>query len=106
MLQLEHHALARGQLVERPRNLTAQFAPHQVAFRIRSAAAVGNLCQNVEDFAINILGDRRVFFANLLLSNVVETNVRDNAVNPRIERTLEAEAPDVSIGLEERVLIN
>src|SRR5262249_41123357 len=48
----------------------------------------------------------RIFPARLSLAQVVETKIGDDAEDPCVERTFEAEAADVTISLEEGFLVN
>src|SRR5262249_50383685 len=57
-------------------------------------------------FAFRISNDRRVFAPCLLAPHVVQTQVRDDAVDPRIKRTLEAEVADMPVRLQECLLVH
>ena len=46
----------------------------------------------------------RVFPAGLPLAQMIEAEVGDDPVNPGIKRALEAEIPDMAIGLQEGFL--
>src|SRR5438270_10667850 len=106
MFQLENHPLPRGEFVECASYLSTELPPHQIALGISAAASICYLREHVIDFAISIRRYRSIFFPHLLLADVIQAQIRNNAVNPRIERAFEAEAPDVLVGLQERVLIN
>src|SRR5213078_3177685 len=106
MLQLKHHAFARGQPIERLRNSAAQLPSHEIALGIGSAATVGHLREKVILFAFGIRRYRSVFFAYLLLANVIEAQVRNNPINPGVKRALEPEPPNVLVCLQERFLVN
>src|SRR5690349_2838091 len=79
VLQLKNHAFAGCQFFERQRDLPAQFAPHQVFFRIGTSAPVRYLCEHVINFAIGGGGNWSFFFSHLLLTNAVEAKIRDDA---------------------------
>jgi hypothetical protein len=51
-------------------------------------------------------GDRRVFFAHVPFAQMVEAKIGDDAVNPGVEGTLEAEAPQVFVGLQKGLLVD
>ena len=106
VLQLKNHALARRQFLQRSRNPRAQLAPHQIALWIRARAPVCHLIEQVVLAAVGVFCDRRVFFAHGPFAQVIETQVRHDPVNPCVEGTLEPEAADVLISLEEGVLIH
>ena len=84
----------------------AQLTAHEIALRIRSGAAVGHLVEQAVFLARSIRAHRSIFLADLSFAEVIETKVGNDAVNPGVEGTLEAEAAHVLIGLQERVLEN
>src|SRR5262249_40765740 len=47
-----------------------------------------------------------VLFARLAAAQMVETKVGDDAVDPGVERALEAEVPEMAIRLQERFLVD
>src|SRR5260370_19296937 len=106
MLQLEDHSFTRRQLVQRVRDASAQLAPHQVSFRIRSAAPVPHLCQHIVLLAVSTRCNRRIFLSHLLLADLVQAQIGHDPVNPGVKRALEAEPADVLVSLQEGFLIN
>ena len=106
MLQLEYHALARCQFLQRPRNPSAQLAPHQIPLGVSAASPICYLRQHVVLLAFRIRRHWRIFFSHLLLPDVVQTQIRHDPVNPGVERTLETETPNALVSLQERFLIN
>ena len=56
--------------------------------------------------SVGIGCDRRIFFTYLLFPDVVQAQIGHDPVNPGVKRALKPEAPDVLVGLQERVLIN
>src|SRR5512146_136044 len=106
MLHLENHALSRSQSCQRPRDPRSQLAPHQVPLRTRSRPVVRDLVDDAVLFTGGVGYDGRIFLAHLALAEMIEAEVGDDPVDPGVERTLEAEAAEVSIRLEERVLVD
>src|SRR5579863_806288 len=106
MLQFEHHALPGRKLFERSRNPRAQLPPHQIALRIRPRPPIGHLIKQIVLAAVGIFRHRRIFLAHVSLAQVIQTQVRDDPVNPGIKGTLKQEAADVLVRLQERILIN
>src|SRR5690242_8350950 len=101
MLKLKNHSFSRSQLLQGPRNPAAKLTPHQISLRVCTAAPIRNLRQHVELLSLRISYDRSVFFAHLLLANVVQAQIGHNPVNPGIERALEPEASDIFVCLQE-----
>src|SRR5438477_9066791 len=106
MLQLEDHALAGRQPVQRARDPCAQFPAHKITLRIGGSPPIRHTLQHIVLLAFRICRDRRIFFSHLLLPQVIEAEIGDDAVNPGIKRTLEAKTADVLVRLQERFLIN
>src|SRR5512146_1712264 len=106
MLHFKYHPLARSQSCQGPANPCAQFASHQVALGACAGAIVGDLVDDAVLFAVGIGDDWSVFFPNLALAKVIEAKVGHDPVDPRIERTLKAEATEIAICLQERVLVD
>src|SRR5579872_3086684 len=106
VLQFKNHALARRQLAQRRLNPFAQDLSIQLAFRIRERPDVGYRSQQIDLVARMIDEYCLVFFARLAPPQLIQTKVGDNAVNPRVERALEAEVSDIPEGLQKRFLID
>ena len=106
MLHLEHHALARCQLGQGFGNARSQLTPHQVALGTCARSHVGNLIQHVVGATVGVGRDARIFLAHLPLAQQIEAQIGHDAINPGVERALEAEIADVPVGLQEGFLIN
>jgi hypothetical protein len=106
VLQLENHALTRGELVQSTIDAAAKFPAHQIALRIRAGASVGYLVEHVILLALSVYGDRSIFFAHLALAKMIEAEIGHNAVNPGVKGTFKTEVPDVPVGFQERFLVN
>src|SRR5437879_9050977 len=104
MLQLENHALPWRKTLQGAVDAATQLTAHQVAFRIGSRPAIGYAIEHVELLAAGVGSYRRVFFAHLLLAELIEAQVGNDAVDPRIEGTLETKIADTFIGLQECIL--
>src|SRR5271168_2464745 len=106
MLQLEDHALARGQRRECRSNLPPQFPPHQIAFWIGSRAHIRELLQPAVFLARRVNRHRSVFLPDIPLPQMIETKIGYDPVDPGVEGTFETEAAEIFVGLEEGLLIN
>src|SRR6266436_1571826 len=104
VLQLEHHPFTRGQLVERAGYAFAELPAHEVALRVSSRASIGHLVEDGVFFAGGVGGHGSVFLPDLSLAEVIETEIGDDAVNPGVERALEAKTAYILVGLEEGLL--
>ena len=79
--------------------------PAQIPLLIISfQAAPGHLIEQVVLFPLLVDGDGSVLFADLLLAQVVEAEIGDDAVNPRVEGALKAKIANALVRLQERVL--
>src|SRR5256885_1884218 len=97
--ELRSVSCARRELAQRPVDLAAEFATHQVALGIGVRACVRRLIDQAVLVAFGIGEHRRVFFADPLFAKVVEAKIGDDAVDPGIERALKTEAAQVLVGL-------
>src|SRR4051812_33092332 len=69
-------------------------------------ARVRRLVDQAVLVAFRICEHRCVFFADTLLTQMVEAKIGDDAVDPGVERAFEAEAAQVLERLQESVLVN
>src|ERR1700692_16249 len=73
---------------------------------VGSGASVRELLQAAIFFARGVDCDRRVFLAHVAFSQMIETEVGYDAVDPGVEGTFKAETSKILIGLEESLLIH
>ena len=106
MLELKNHSFARGELVERGLNFLAEEFAVEFLGGIGEGAIVRNGGQQVDFVAGVIHDDGVIFAAGFFAAELVETEVGDDAVDPGIERALEAEVADVAVGFEEGFLVD
>src|ERR1700690_31136 len=106
MLQLEHHPLARRESLHGTNDAAPQLAAGHVAFRAGTGPLIRNTVQDL--FFLAVGGDRggQVPITRRSLSQVIETQIGDDTVDPGIERALKPEAAYVHVSAEEGFLID
>ena len=106
VLQLKDCSFARRQLAQRLVNPFAHHLPVQLASRVRHRPLVGDVRHQVHLIATGIQYRRRIFPAALSPPQLVQTKIRHNPVEPRIEAALEAEVSKVPVRLDKGFLVN
>ena len=109
MSQFEYHALAGRELVERPQNALAQLAIQGSTFRTGARPLVGGAIQNRLLPLLVVAGIRlaiSIAVVQLLAAQVIAAQVGDDALDPGIERALEAESSDIAVSAQKCFLIN
>src|SRR5215469_15633557 len=109
MSQFEYHALAGRELVERPQNALAQLTIQGSALRTGARPLVGGAIQNRLLPLLVVAGIRlaiSIAVVQLLAAQVITAQVSDDAIDPGIERALEAESSDIAVGAQKGFLIN
>src|SRR5580704_2893868 len=106
VLELEHHSLARRKPAKGPNDALLEFPSRKASFRTGSRAVIGHAVEQI--FRLAVWRHRRIQVpaARILLAQVIQTEVGDDAINPSVERTLEPEARKIDVSPEKRFLIN
>src|SRR5690349_18549160 len=105
MLELENQALAGAELAQRFLDSPCQLAPHQVALGVRLGSRILHSVEEVAR-ALFCLDDGRLFASYTAAAQVVEADVGDDTVKPRMKAALEAKAAQIAICLEKRFLVS
>src|SRR5438034_961519 len=100
MPQLEDHALARRQLLQRPADPRAQLTVPETPLRVAGGAIFLHRIGAVYH-AIRSFDHRRLLLPDLPLAQMIETDVRHNPVKPGIKAAIEPEQVDILINPQE-----
>src|SRR5260370_2521205 len=73
---------------------------------MRSRTPIRHLIQQVVLSTVTVFRHRSIFLAHGFRAKMVQATIGNNAINPGINRALEAKASDVLVSLEEGVLID
>src|SRR5712664_3896341 len=109
MLHLKNDTLARRQPLHRRRNPRLNFFPEQPPLRVQRRSMLPLPLEKVGNPFIRVAAVRLrslIFRARLPPPQMIQANVCDNAVQPRVETALEAEAMQVAVNLQESLLVN
>src|SRR6516162_4947453 len=110
MPQFEHQALFDGKFVQRPEDLLPKLSIQRSSFRTGTCPLVASA------FQYGVLLPSTIFagvplrvgiaVAELLVAEIIAAQIRDDTIDPGIERALEAEPSNIAVSAQERFLIN
>ncbi|SRR6266498_3518126 len=106
MLQFENHALARREVAQRTDDVLAQHAACQIAIRACADAVIGYAIQEFLFLSVWGTCDSQFIASGALPAKVIKTEIRSNAIDPRIKRTLETKPRQMYKGAQKSFLIN
>src|SRR5258707_87756 len=105
MPQLEHHALARRQTTQGLLHLLPQFSAQQPPLRIAIDTLFAYRIQTVAS-AFWSRNQGGILPAHFAFPELVQAQIRHNAVQPSVKTTIEPEIAEVAKHPQERFLIN
>lgn len=105
MAHFEDHAFAGSEIGDGAVDAGAEFASEKAALRIVVGALFGDGFEEVV-FPAGGFGDGRFLFADFTLTEVVEADVGDDAVEPGGKAAVEAEGVQVAVDAEEGFLVD
>ena len=85
MPQFEYRSLSRSEFPQGAHNVCFHFSAGQLLFGIGGGSLIRDLIKQVLLFALYIHHDRAAFSTAPLPPQVIQANIRDDAVNPRRE---------------------
>src|ERR1700726_24839 len=108
MLHLKNNALTRREQFHRDRDARLDFFAHQPPLGIERRAMLALALEKVGDAFFVMSGIhfwRLIFRPSLPAAQLIQAHVGDDAVEPGIKATLEAEAMQVAVDLQESFLV-
>src|SRR5947209_6853613 len=106
VLQFEDHAFPGRESSQSTKDASAQFTANQAALGAGAWAVVGHAVKHFFFLAVRRNGGGHIQTARILLSQMIETEISYDAVDPGVERALEAKARQVYVCPEKHFLIN
>ena len=106
MLQLKNYALTRRESSQGANDAFAQFAADRASLGAGACPVIGHVVQHFFFLALGRNGCGQIAAARIFLAQVIKAKISHNAVDPRVERTFEAETSQVDVGAEECLLVH
>lgn len=103
--QLENHSLPRGEIGEGTMDAFAEFPGEEAALRVVVRTILLSGFQEIE-LSGGGLDDGRIFLSHFSLPEVIEADIRYDAVQPGGEIAVESERMQIFENAEERLLIH
>jgi len=101
VLQLKNYALTRRESSQGANDAFAQFAADRASLGAGACPVIGHVVQHFFFLALGRNGCGQIAAARIFLAQVIKAKISHNAVDPRVERTFEAETSQVDVGAEE-----
>src|SRR6266436_9921985 len=102
MLHLKNDTLARRQPLHRRRNPRLNFFPEQPPLRVQRRPMLPLALEKVGNPFIRMAVRLRSLILRACLTppQMIQANIRDDAVQPRVETALEAETMQIAVNLQ------
>src|SRR5215470_16030154 len=98
MLQLKNHALTRRKRAQSASYALAENALRKVTFRTCNRPVVRDLMRQIMFLTVSVENRGRIEEVKALLTQMIEAQIADDSVNPRIERALETKHRQFDVG--------
>ena len=106
MLEFEHNPFARRKLTQGANDALPQFTASEAMLRAGAGSVIRHPVEHVLLLTFRRRRRTQISAPGMFLAQVIQTQIRNDAVNPGIERALESEAREIDVRTQKRFLVN